>query len=44
MEAEKLVDSIRIMKKKEIKQIFGNVEIITERFFFIPKSYMVMNI
>ena len=44
MEAENLVDSIRIMKKKELKLIFGNAKIITERFFLIPKSYMVMNI
>lgn len=44
MEAEILVDSIRIMKKKELKLIFINVKIITERFFFIPKSYIVMNI
>jgi len=44
IEAEKLVDSIRIMKKKELKLIFRDSKIITERFFFIPKSYIVMNI
>jgi len=44
IEAENLVDSIRIMKKKELKLIFVNAKIITERFFLIPKSYIVMNI
>ena len=32
IEAENLVDSIRIMKKNEIKRVFKDVKIITERF------------
>ncbi|MBT8379452.1 MAG: class I SAM-dependent methyltransferase [Ignavibacteria bacterium] len=44
LEAEKLIDSIRIMKKKELKLIFENAKIITERYFFIPKSYLITNL
>jgi len=43
IEAEKLVDSIRILKKKELKLLFKDAHIITERIFFIPKSYTLTN-
>ncbi len=42
-EAEKLVDEIRILKKNELKDMFPNSEIITEKIFFITKSYIVVN-
>jgi len=38
-----LVDSIRILKKSELKKIFENARIIKERFLFIPKSYLITN-
>ncbi len=43
IEAKKLVDSIRILKKKELKLLFKDAHIITERLFFIPKSYTLTN-
>ena len=43
IEAKKLVDSIRILKKKELKLLFKDEHIITERLFFIPKSYTLTN-
>jgi len=43
LEPEKLVDEIRILKKKELKDMFPNSEIITEKIFFITKSYIVVN-
>jgi hypothetical protein len=43
IEAKKLVDSIRILKKKELKLLFKDAHIITERLFLIPKSYTLTN-
>ncbi len=43
-EAEQLINSIRIMRKRELELVFKNVKIITERFCFIPKSYMIINV
>ena len=43
-EAERLIDSIRILKKKELKLIFKNAKIITESYFLVPKSFMVVNL
>ena len=43
IEAKKLVNSIRILKKKELKLLFKDAHIITERLFFIPKSYTLTN-
>lgn len=43
-QAKALVDSIRIMKKNELKQIFPNSKIIIERWLLFSKSYMVTNI
>lgn len=42
-EASDLVDSIRILKKSELKKIFKNAKIIREQFIFIPKSYLITN-
>jgi ubiquinone/menaquinone biosynthesis C-methylase UbiE len=43
-EAERLVNSIRIMKKKELKSFFQNSEIISERLWFFTKSYLVIHL
>jgi hypothetical protein len=43
-EAEELVASIRILKKKELKELFEDSTVITERFLFIPKSYLITNL
>jgi hypothetical protein len=42
-EAEKLVDSISILTKRKLRKLFPDCNIITERFIFIPKSYIVTN-
>jgi hypothetical protein len=42
-EAKKLVDEIRILKKKELKDLFPNSKIVTEKMFFITKSYIIVN-
>jgi len=42
-DAKQLVNSIRILKKKELKLLFKDAHIITERLFFIPKSYTLTN-
>ena len=44
IEAKKIVESIRIMKKKEFNFLQVNASIITEKFYFIPKSYIITNI
>ena len=36
------VDDVRLMTKGELKKIFPRCKIITERFLFIPKSYIVL--
>ena len=43
-DAELLVKSIRIMRKKELKKMFPGSQIITEYMLFLPKSYIVTNI
>ena len=40
-EVKAQVDDVRLMTKGELKKIFPGCNIITERFFFIPKSYIV---
>ena len=40
-EVKAQVDDVRLMTKGELKEIFPGCDIITERFFFIPKSYIV---
>lgn len=42
-DAEKLVNPIRILKKRELKELFPNSQIIPERFWFITKSYFVIS-
>jgi hypothetical protein len=42
-DASSLVNSIRIMKKKELKKMFPESFIICERLFLIPKSYIITN-
>lgn len=37
------VENIRILKKRELKCFFPNGKIITERFLFFPKSYIITN-
>ncbi len=41
-EAKKMVEEIRIMKKKELRKIFPNANILTEYWGIFPKSYMVI--
>jgi len=41
-EAENLISSIRIMKKRELQKKFYDSKIVTERFFLIAKSYIVI--
>ena len=41
-EVKAQVDDVRLMTKGELKKIFPDCKIITERFLFIPKSYVVM--
>jgi hypothetical protein len=43
IEASHLIDSIRILRKSELKILFKDAKIIKERFFFIPKSYLITN-
>ena len=43
-EARKFVNSIRILKKKELREMFPSSKIITERWMFLPKSYLIHNI
>lgn len=43
-EAKKLVKSIRIMKKKELKLLVKTAIIITEKIFHLSKSYMLTNL
>lgn len=38
-----LVSSIRILKKKELKKIFSNSKIISEKFCFLTKSYLIVS-
>ncbi|MBA4406633.1 methyltransferase type 11 [bacterium] len=42
-DAQRLVNSIRILKKKELKRFFQNFEIISERLWFFTKSYLVIS-
>lgn len=42
--AKELVNSIRILKKRELKKIFLISEIYRERFLFFTKSYIVTNL
>jgi hypothetical protein len=42
--AEILVNSIRILKKRELKKMFPDSKIITEYVLFLPKSYIVTNL
>ena len=42
--AEKYVSEIRIMKKRELKKLFPHEKVLIERFFFIPKSYIITNL
>jgi len=39
--AEEIVKSIKLLKKKEIKSLFPDAKIHTERFLFMVKSYVV---
>ena len=41
-EVKAQVDDVRLMTKRELKKIFPKCKIITERFLFIPKSYIVI--
>ena len=36
------VDDVRLMTKRELKEMFPGCRIITERFFLFPKSYIVV--
>ena len=36
------VDDVRLMTKSELKEMFPGCRIITERFFLLPKSYIVV--
>jgi len=42
-EAKHLVNSIRILKKKELESLFKDTHLITEKLLFIPKSYTLTN-
>ncbi len=42
-DAQTLVNSIRILKKKELKRFFRNSQIISERLWFFTKSYLVIS-
>jgi len=37
------VESIRILKKRELRKFFHEGKIITERYLFFPKSYIITN-
>ncbi|MCX7877154.1 MAG: class I SAM-dependent methyltransferase [Ignavibacteria bacterium] len=42
-EAEKLVKSIRLLKKSEIIELFPNSSLIKEKFLLLTKSFIVIN-
>lgn len=42
-EAETIINETRILKKKELKTLFPNSEIVTEFFFLFPKSYIIIS-
>lgn len=41
-EVEELLSSIRLLNKKEMVELFPDCEILTERFLFMPKSYIAI--
>jgi len=43
MDAELLVDSIRILKKRELKHLFKDATLIKEKFLMMSKSYIITN-
>jgi len=43
MDAELLVDSIRILKKRELKILFKGATLIKEKFLMMSKSYIITN-
>ena len=40
--ATKLVVSAQLLKKKMLQQLFTDAEVLTERFFWLPKSFMAV--
>jgi len=43
MDAELLIDSIRILKKRELKILFKDATLIKEKFLMMSKSYIITN-
>jgi hypothetical protein len=41
-EATKIVDSARLLNRKKFRSLFSNSQILTERLFFMPKSFVAI--
>ena len=43
-EAVRIVESTRMLNRKMFQELFKDAQILTERFFWLPKSFIAVNV